>query len=350
MQGHIFPADFPLTTDDRTPHPRNLEELRRLAGSERRSVSPSRVSNEALPDFVFQSGNEPESVLMRTVIPRIIGDDRSIRNSSDILFCNLTSLTDNKTVIPKPDFFDGAPLLSLDRQLEQDLGTTIIPNKKWGCPVASNFSLEVKSATGAPIVVARQAMLNGAYGARSMHGLQNYKIAKPEYDNKAYCITATFIAGVLTLYAHHIELRPTTGEPCYYMTLIHEHSLNTEGARTQGIAALRNLRMWCKQVREQFIRVANDRVNLQSESGEARQDDAILDTVTTRQHHGPNPAKFNDHPVKPGDDDRVDATPKSRYDGTDLAIQTSQADSGADSTNTCHSLASMSGTPGTPEG
>ncbi len=48
-----------------------------------------------------------EPRVMRRVLPTLLGD-ADILDEEDLLFTRLESITDNTTVDPKPDFYDGA--------------------------------------------------------------------------------------------------------------------------------------------------------------------------------------------------------------------------------------------------
>jgi hypothetical protein len=109
------------------------------------------------------------------------------------------------TVDPKPDFYDGARLEDINREVREELGPYIIPIGYTTAPVAPNFFMEAKAPSGGVDVAKRQAMQDGAYGARAMHSLQSYSEGKPVYDGNAYTITSTYYAGTgtLKLYATH---------------------------------------------------------------------------------------------------------------------------------------------------
>ncbi len=111
----------------------------------------------------------------------------------------------------------------------------------------------------------RQAMQDGAYGARAMHSLQSYSEGKPVYDGNAYTVTSTYHAGTgtLQLYTTH----PTRGEdgisPEYHMTQVSGWALtgNIKSFR-EGVTAFRNARDWAQEQRDAFISAANKRVLL----------------------------------------------------------------------------------------
>lgn len=75
---------------------------------------------------------------MRDVLPTIYGD-ADIPHKQDLLFTRLESITDKTTVDAKPDFYDGAPLGSIDKQVREDLSPYIIPTAHRTAPVAPNF-------------------------------------------------------------------------------------------------------------------------------------------------------------------------------------------------------------------
>ncbi len=66
---------------------------------------------------------------MRNVIPLLTGN-ANIPNEGHLPFTNLDSLTDNTTVNPVPDFFDGARPGELERKVREELDRIIVPSKK----------------------------------------------------------------------------------------------------------------------------------------------------------------------------------------------------------------------------
>ncbi|KAH7033045.1 uncharacterized protein B0I36DRAFT_241759, partial [Microdochium trichocladiopsis] len=281
----IYPDCHLSANGDRTPPPDNLEELRRIAKTTRGSLSPTKGLHNTVQDFAHQNANASEGTLMRTIVPIITGKVK-MHNDGQLPFNNLASLTKNMTAKPVPDFFDGVLLESVDDQVREELDEDIIPNKELGVPAAPNFFLEVKSARGTQAVADRQAMLNGAHGSHSMHSLRNYRLGEPDYDNKAYCISVTLVAGCMTFYAHHVG--PSTApdqSSCYYMTMIKAYAIHDEEARRDGISAFRNLRLWAEGVRDAFVKHANTRARNDSakESAEraAEQDKDVVDTIET---------------------------------------------------------------------
>jgi hypothetical protein len=196
---------------------------------------------------------------MSTVFP-IISGDADIPNEENLQFTRLESMTGSVTVDPKPDFYDGARLEDINREVREELGPYIVPTGHTTAPVAPNFFMEAKAPSGGADVAKRQAMQDGAYGARAMHSLQSYSEGKPVYDGNAYTITSTYHAGTgtLKLYATH----PTRGEdgPEYHMTQVEGWDL-TRNINTfrEAATAFRNARDWAQEQRHALITAANER-------------------------------------------------------------------------------------------
>ncbi|KAF2968830.1 hypothetical protein GQX73_g4727 [Xylaria multiplex] len=175
------------------------------------------------------------------------------------------SIGDKGVVRPKPDIWDGIRATAVHTTVENALNRFITPKTSpQYALVAPNFFVEVKSFDGQSIVAERQVLNDGAYGARAMHSLQNFMSAKPSFDNKAYTFSATYINGVLSLYAHHVT-RPRADSPNkspeYWMTRLDAYSMNTHRrAFVGGATAFRNLRELAWRNREDAVQAANARV------------------------------------------------------------------------------------------
>jgi hypothetical protein len=187
----------------------------------RPSLSPSNFPDSAFRDFE-QKGDESvsERAMMATVVPIISGNVTNIRNDRNRLFTRLNPIANNTTVQAKPDFYDGACLEDIHKQVIEELSPYVVPTGHAMAPVAPNFFMEVKAPKGGADVAKRQAFYNGAISARAMHSLQSYSEGKPVYDGKAYAATATYHDGLLRIYATH----PTQGEngisPEYHMNQV----------------------------------------------------------------------------------------------------------------------------------
>ncbi|KAJ8132819.1 hypothetical protein O1611_g798 [Lasiodiplodia mahajangana] len=196
------------------------------------------------------------------IVPVICGTN-AILSKRNPLFTELKPITDGTASQPKPDVFDGARFDDIDKRIRTDehIYPLIIPTKHLHLPVAPNFFLEVKSQSGDPAVLERQACYDGAHGARAMHCLQNYGREKPIYDGNAYAFSATYHPGsrTLSLYAHHITAPATSrGEPEYHLTDLPGYYLMSDrDALVAGLTAFRNLRDVAQEFRDNFIKSAN---------------------------------------------------------------------------------------------
>jgi hypothetical protein len=219
---------------------------------------------------------------MRNVIPIIAGTN-SIPNEGNLPFTNMESIVGKGIVKAVPDFFDGARPGNVDKGVRKDLSQLIIPTKYVDVPVVPNFYLEAK-ACGESSIAQRQALQDGAIGARAMHSLQNHGKEEPMYDGNAYTCSSTYHArsGTLQLYAHHVT-PPTEprGRPEYHMTQMDGYVLI--GSRkhfVEGVTAFRNARDFAQRHRDKLIHEANAR---------ARQLDAApVNEPETQKHGGPS--------------------------------------------------------------
>jgi hypothetical protein len=283
---NIFPEGYEYP-DDQIPEPSNLDWIRRTFATLRPSLSPSSFSDSKFRDFKRANARvivEPR--VMRRVLPTLLGD-ADILDEEDLLFTRLDSITDNTTVDPKPDFYDGARLRDIDKRVLEDIDedidnqdedglrcSFIIPTKHYKAPVAPNFFLEAKAPSGSADVLKRQACHDGAVGARAMHELQSYAAGKPVYDNNAYTLTATYHSGTLRIYATHATPSGPGGSIEYHMTEIDGwYTTGNPNTYRQGAAALRHARELAKEWRDQFISAANERarsVNAEQSSNYSR--------------------------------------------------------------------------------
>ncbi|MCJ1308320.1 hypothetical protein MMC25_001973 [Agyrium rufum] len=184
----------------------------------RPSLSPSRFPDDAFEEF--QQTNEDvidEGDVMRNVVPTICGN-ADIPSRQNLLFTRLDPIANDTTVDAKPDFYDGARLEDIDKLVQHDLGSYIIPTgQHMIAPVAPNFFLEVKRPSGGANVAKRQACYSDALGARGMHQLQLYK-REPIYDGNAYTITSTYHDGNLNMYVTHVTSSGSGDSSEYYMS------------------------------------------------------------------------------------------------------------------------------------
>ncbi len=197
---------------------------------------------------------------MSSILPVIAGNS-DMPSEENLRFTNLHSITEQTTVDVQPDFFDGARPGDVHKEVRTKLNKTVVPTKHSNAPIAPNFFVEVKAPTGVPIVAQRQALHDGACGARAMHSLQNYGRDEPVYDDIAYTYSSTYQDGYLRMYAHHATA-PTTprGRPEYHMSEIKGFAIASDRETfVRGVTAFRNARDLAKDHRDEFIEEANAR-------------------------------------------------------------------------------------------
>ena len=122
--------------------------MRQRLAQARPSLSPSRFSDTAFEGF--QRKNEDvidEGEVMRDVLPMVYRN-ADILHKENLLFTRLQSITDKVTVDAKPDFYDGAPIDSLDEQVRTDPGHFIVPTIHRTAPITPNFFSKQKYQKG----------------------------------------------------------------------------------------------------------------------------------------------------------------------------------------------------------
>lgn len=254
----VYPDGYRTKDGAKPPKPRNTQEIRDVLSQARPSLSPSKVTEEVFEEF--QDNNrraESESTAMVDVIPTITGvKDREYETMGETLFNNLAKF-DPELSVPKPDKYYGARTSQIDERVRNDLDEYVVPSTSKHRPTAPNYFFEGKGATGRPDVAQRQAMYDGAVGARAMLQLQNYGKPRLEYDECAYTLSTTYSHGQLKLYTTHPR-RSACGRTDYYMTQLGAYAM-THSPETfrSGATAFRNARDWTQQQRDRLITDAN---------------------------------------------------------------------------------------------
>ena len=247
--------------DDRLVYPDNWEEINERLAQPRRSLSPSRFPREEFRKFEKANMQAlTETKVMSKAFPFISGT-ADIPSQENLIFGNLKDLTDGSITKAQPDFYDGAAPDESNKQIRADLGPYIVPSSNTTAPCLPNFFTEGKGADGSSAVCKRQALYDGALGARGIHELRSYIGGEILYDNNAYTITSTYHggSGALKLYTSH----PT---PSTHPERASEYRMNqlrgwdmTDNADTfrQGATALRNARDWAQEKRKELVTAAN---------------------------------------------------------------------------------------------
>lgn len=168
----------------------------------------------------------------------------------------------------RPDLYDGSHPAELDSRVRNDLGRNIAPSTNLHIPLLPNFFMEVKGSDGSMNVLKRQVAQDAAFGARAMLEIQSYSDGGRMYDGNAYTIVSTYHSGaaLLNLYAMHpTHLADPTGKPGYHMTQIRSFAMiDSAEACHEGLTWFRNSRDWAKELRDDVIASANEKVNARS--------------------------------------------------------------------------------------
>ena len=257
----IYPDGYHYDNDNAFIHPDNWEAINERLAQPRPSLSPSRFSREEFEKFRKTNRQAlTESTVMSKAFPIIFGTS-DIPSQENLLFGNLKHLTDGSITKAKPDHYDGSRPANLNNQIREELGPYIVPSTNTTAPCLPNFFTEGKGPTGTTAVCQRQALYDGALGARGVHELRLYVDPETAYDNNAYTITSTYHGGSgdLTIYCTHPTPSNDPKNPIeYHMTQLRGWKV-TDIPETfrQGASALRNARDWAKEKREELIVAAN---------------------------------------------------------------------------------------------
>ncbi|PYH90491.1 hypothetical protein BO71DRAFT_402162 [Aspergillus ellipticus CBS 707.79] len=197
----------------------------------------------------------------------VVDDSKISVGEGGYSFDNLAPFADGKIAETKPAYFYGTHPDQVDRWIRADRSKQIIPSLQNDRPILPNFFLEVKDDGTSQGILRLRACYNGAIGARAIHALRETTLETGENSyGDAYTITATYVYGRLTLYAHHYTLSKF-GHPEYTMTYLGGWMLTESVERfKEGVTAYRNARDWAKDQREELIRKANARCQGQEDS------------------------------------------------------------------------------------
>ncbi|KAI9701440.1 MAG: hypothetical protein M1836_001495 [Candelina mexicana] len=259
----IYPDGY--DENETLEEPANMHEINCQLVQHRQSLSPTSFSREHF--LAFKKTNREaltEETVMSKVFPIITGSAR-IAHSENLQFGNLKDLTDGSISKAKPDFYDGTRPAQLNKRIRADLGPFIMPSINTTAPCLPNFFTEGKGPNGNMAVCKRQALYNGALGARGIQELRTYIDQETSCDNRAYTITTTYHSGTgdLTIYSTHPTQTNQPQNRIEYRTTQLRGFKMTDTAETfrQGACALRNAREWASAQRQELIIAANEKVN-----------------------------------------------------------------------------------------
>ena len=316
----VFPAFYEYPDGQELAEPNNLDEIIQRSKQRRPSLSLSWFTEKDFKNFQKATTNaKKEEQVIQSVISVIEGGSRETNFvCGRIKFGNLQSLTSGCTITPgNPDLYDGARPEQLDRRIRDRLKGMIIPSTQDDLPIAPNFFLHVKGPGGTKAVATRQCVYDGALGERGQLSLRSYGQKELQFDSNAHTITSVYSPHVLSMYAvHTARTNGPNGRQEFYTHLIGSWAMDGDIQTFQnGAAALRNLRDWAKEQREEAIRLANkvlDQVegkrNLDQEHAESVDSDSTLcslgnsvgsnDGQTPSPAKRPSPASKHDRPFK----------------------------------------------------
>ncbi|KAL2433920.1 hypothetical protein ABEF95_012877 [Exophiala dermatitidis] len=262
----IYPPDHEHQNGRPPQDTANIDDIRARLSLSRASLSPSRFTDADYLAFKRENTRaKGETTTLFKVFPFIAGNEINHRAEADLPLKNLTPFDKGLSEL-KPDLYHGASASAIHPRVRTDLGPYIIPSKAdTSRPAVPNFFFEGKSAQGRADVATRQALIDGATGARAIHQLQNYKAKEPVYDNNAYSFSSTYHPGTggLQIYATHPTQPLTAGGTAeYHMTKIRGFDI-TDSKKTfiEGATAYRNARDLAKTYRDTFIEQANQRAS-----------------------------------------------------------------------------------------
>lgn len=288
------------------PEPINMEKISQRLMQRRLSLSSSHFSNERFKEFRRANAHASnESKVFKTVIPFIegkIADDKCVEG--EVFFTNLEPLANNIFTAAKADLYYGARPEQLDPRVRDELDGHLIPSSTQDdFPIAPNFFLADKGPKGILQDAKLQACYDGALGARGMHSLQAYGKDESTYDNAAYTITSTYLAGFLQIYTvHPIPPAIPGGRTEYCMNLLRSFAINdTAETFRQGVTGYRNARDWAKEQRDEAIKRSNEKVKdrpverlaVNASSGKISR----FPTAGSPEEASPNEALSKDSPI-----------------------------------------------------
>ena len=265
IDGRVYPNGYKFP-DGRVPiKPDNWEDINHRLRLPRRSLSPSKFSEEDHERFVQADADAvKEKQVTTSVIPVIegkISDSKCV--SGGIPFANLEHLTDGTIVPGNPDIYYGARPEQLNRRVRGELNSYIIPSTQDDLPIAPNFFLAVKGPDGSLSVAAKQASYDGSLGERGILSLLSYGQDEPVFDKYAHTISSIYHGGQLKMYAIHSN-PPTSREsqPAYFMHQLRSFAMaDTAETFRQGATAYRNAQDWAKEQRDVAILQSNERAS-----------------------------------------------------------------------------------------
>lgn len=257
----IYPYGYEFLDGRVPPKPEEWKKIEQMLVERRASLSPCSFPEEEYDKFARADARvSSENKAMKNVIPIIQGtiqDERCV-DGPDIPLNNLANMLTGTARKPKPDVWYGARHEQIQPpriRSNDELGKYIVPSITDSRPCAPNFFVEAKGPGASTRAVLDQACFDGAFGARGIHKLQTCGQKVPTYDNKAYTLSATYHAGQLKMYAHHLgQPNGPETEPEYYMNQLKAWAMTSDRETlVKGMTAFRNGVEWTEAQRNAAI-------------------------------------------------------------------------------------------------
>ena len=271
----VLPYGYKYPDGRRPPLPLNWEGIGQRLAQHRRSLSPSAFPEEEYEEFVRADAEAfNEDAVKDSVLPRMLkamgASDGAQKN---ILFTNIDSMTDH-IALAKPDYYYGAQPEQIHHEVRDQLSKDIVPSKHSHLPVVPNFFLEAKGPDGSLAEAHRQALHDGAIGARAMQSIQSYGQEEPVFENNASTITSIYHGGTLKMYGHSVAQPNGPGTRSeYYMHQLRSFAMtDTVDSFRQGATTFKNAIDWTRERRHAAIVRANEIV-VQSIENEDQDED-----------------------------------------------------------------------------
>ncbi|KAI4162736.1 MAG: hypothetical protein LQ342_003623 [Letrouitia transgressa] len=255
----VLPDGYEYPDGHEPPLPQNWDEINRRLAQPR--LSPSVFPEEKYQAFVRKDKRAfNEDAVKDSVLPAMLETMSASGDAQkNIWFTNIDPITDDIAHV-KPDYYYGAQPEQIHQNVRDQLSKHIVPSNHTHLPAVPNLFLEVKGPSGNLAEAERQALHDGAIGARAIQSLQSYGQDEPIFDNNAYTISLIYHSGTLKMYSHSVAQPNGPGtQPEYYM-----HQITTWGMTgnrdtfRDGAKAFKNAKDWARGARNAAIARANE--------------------------------------------------------------------------------------------
>lgn len=265
-QYEIHEDDYHLT------QPNNWDELRSMVARPRQ-ISPSESYDAQYQAFRQAELESSDKLYVKKKIIPVIRGSSHFGSEKGHSFQNMGDITNGSIVKAQPDFYDGVRFSALEKVMYEQLRPFIKPLVAATTPVVPNFFGVFRGRSTSDREVKLLARYSGAIGARGIHRLRSFGVEDKEtvYDNNAYTISATYLSGTLTLYAHR-PIAPSVpgGRDIYRMTRFFGSLLiDSPGEFRRGVEAFRKARKWACEKRKELVAAANARTQTTTRTQDA---------------------------------------------------------------------------------